>query len=65
MTTLTRQLPAEAEEVSADELHRLKRHHEQTDAQLASRSGECSEMLDRLLRLRGAENVGQRLEVRG
>ena len=49
----------------ADELHRLKRHHEQTDAQLASRSGECSEMLDRLLRLRGAENLGQRLEVRG
>ena len=47
----------------ADELHRLKRHHEQTDSQLASRSTECSEMLDRLLRMRGMEN--QRLEVRG
>ncbi len=36
----------------ADELHRLKRLHEQTDQQLASRSGECAEMLDRLLRSR-------------
>jgi len=38
----------------ADELHRLKRHYESTDAQLASRSTECSEMLDRVLRLRAA-----------
>ena len=34
----------------ADELHRLKQTHEQADAQLAFRSVECSEMLDRLLR---------------
>ena len=34
----------------ADELHRLKRLHEQTDAQLAARSAECAEMLDRVLR---------------
>jgi cell division protein ZapA len=36
----------------ADELHRLKKLHEQTDAQLASRSAECAEMLDRLLKSR-------------
>jgi cell division protein ZapA len=36
----------------ADELHRLKRLHEQTDSQLASRSAECAEMLDRLLKVR-------------
>ncbi|MBA3711967.1 MAG: cell division protein ZapA [Pyrinomonadaceae bacterium] len=36
----------------ADELHRLKRLHEQADSQLASRSGECAEMLDRLLKIR-------------
>ncbi len=36
----------------ADELHRLKRLHQQTDAQLAARNGECAEMLDRLLRTR-------------
>src|SRR4028119_23886 len=42
----------------ADELHRLKRHHEQTDAQLASRSTECSEMLDRLLRMGGMGHGG-------
>lgn len=41
----------------ADELHRLQRHNEQTDAQLASRSTECSEMLDRLLRMRAAEGT--------
>lgn len=34
----------------ADELHRLKKLHEQTDAQLAARSAECAEMLDRILR---------------
>ena len=34
----------------ADELHQLKKLHEQTDAQLATRSIECSEMLDRLLK---------------
>ena len=34
----------------ADELHQLQKVHEQADAQLASRSAECSEMLDRLLK---------------
>ncbi|MBV9209224.1 MAG: cell division protein ZapA [Acidobacteria bacterium] len=38
----------------ADELHRLKRLHEQADSQLASRSAECAEMLDRLLKARNA-----------
>src|SRR3954462_576421 len=41
----------------ADELHRLKRLHEQADQQLASRSAECAEMLDRLLKVRS--NVEQ------
>jgi cell division protein ZapA (FtsZ GTPase activity inhibitor) len=36
----------------ADELHRLKQTHEQADAQLAVRSAECAEMLDRLLKVR-------------
>ena len=36
----------------ADELHRLKRLHDQADSQLASRSAECAEMLDRLLKVR-------------
>ncbi len=39
----------------ADELHRLKRLHEQADSQLASRSAECAEMLDRILKTRTAE----------
>jgi cell division protein ZapA len=39
----------------ADELHRLKRLHEQADAQLALRSAECTEMLDRLLKPRAHE----------
>ena len=39
----------------ADELHRLKRLHEQTDQQLAARSAECAEMLDRVLKSRNAE----------
>ena len=34
----------------ADELHQLRRAHEQADEQLATRSMECSEMLDRLLK---------------
>src|SRR5438045_8861053 len=33
----------------ADELHQLRKSHEQADEQLATRSVECSEMLDRLL----------------
>src|ERR671918_2750970 len=36
----------------ADELHRLKNMHEQADSQLAVRSTECAEMLDRLLKVR-------------
>src|ERR671915_382853 len=36
----------------ADELHRLKRLHEQADQQLATRSAECAEMLDRVLKVR-------------
>ncbi|MCA1592429.1 MAG: cell division protein ZapA [Acidobacteria bacterium] len=43
----------------ADELHRLKRLHEQADTQLASRSAECAEMLDRVLKSRnGGEQAG-------
>ena len=38
----------------ADELHRLKNMHEQADTQLASRSAECAEMLDRLLKVRSS-----------
>jgi cell division protein ZapA len=38
----------------ADELHRLKRLHEQADQQLATRSAECAEMLDRVLKVRAA-----------
>ena len=38
----------------ADELHRLKNLHEQADSQLAARSGECAEMLDRLLKVRSS-----------
>ena len=36
----------------ADELHRLKQTHEEADSQLATRSAECAEMLDSLLRVR-------------
>ena len=38
----------------ADELHRLKNMHEQADSQLAARSSECAEMLDRLLKVRNS-----------
>lgn len=38
----------------ADELHRLKKAHEQADSQLATRSTECAEMLDRVLKVRPA-----------
>src|SRR6476660_3434150 len=34
----------------ADELHQLRRQTEQADDQLATRSAECSELLDRLLK---------------
>lgn len=34
----------------ADELHRSKSLHEQADSQLATRSAECAELLDRILK---------------
>jgi len=34
----------------ADELHQSRKQHEQADEQLATRSAECSELLDRLLK---------------
>src|SRR4029434_3272799 len=34
----------------ADELHQLQKMHDQADEQLATRSAECSEMRDRLLK---------------
>jgi len=43
----------------ADELHRLKHVHEQADSQLASRSAECAELLDRLLKVRSTVEAGQ------
>ena len=36
----------------ADELHRIKQTYEQADSQLATRSAECAEMLDKLLKVR-------------
>ncbi len=45
----------------ADEFHQLKNQQEQADAQLASRSAECSEMLDRVLKHR--EPAPQELET--
>lgn len=45
----------------ADEFHQLKTAQEQTDAQLASRSAECAEMLDRVLKHK--EIAPQELEV--
>ena len=44
----------------ADEYHRLKIQQEQTDQQLASRSAECAEMLDSVLKHK--EVVPQALE---
>jgi cell division protein ZapA len=43
----------------ADELHRLKHLHEHADAQLATRSAECAEMLDQLLKVRSNVEQGQ------
>lgn len=45
----------------ADELHQLKIVQSQTDAQLASRSAECAEMLDRVLKHKDV--VPQELET--
>ena len=42
----------------ADELHRLKNMHEQADSQLAARSAECAEMLDKLLKVRSTVDQG-------
>jgi cell division protein ZapA len=42
----------------ADELHRLKNMHEQADSQLAARSAECADMLDRLLKVRSSVDQG-------
>src|SRR5512133_3717147 len=42
----------------ADELHRLKNMHEQADSQLAARSAECAEMLDKLLKVRTSLEQG-------
>ncbi len=44
----------------ADEYHQLKNQQQQSDAQLASRSAECAEMLDRVLKHK--EVVPQELE---
>ena len=44
----------------ADEFRQLKNQQEQSDAQLASRSAECAEMLDRVLKHR--EPAPQELE---
>lgn len=43
----------------ADELHRLKNMHEQADTQLAARSSECAEMLDKLLKVRNTVETEQ------
>lgn len=45
----------------ADEYHQLKTDVEQADAQLASRSAECTDMLDRILKSK--ESEPQELEV--
>lgn len=45
----------------ADEYHRLKSDLEQNDAQLASRSAECADMLDRFLKQK--EPAPQELET--
>lgn len=45
----------------ADELHRLRSQQEQTDQQLASRSAECAEMLDKFLKQK--EVVAQEFET--
>ena len=45
----------------ADEYHRLKNELEQNDAQLASRSAECADMLDRILKTK--DQAPQEVEV--
>jgi hypothetical protein len=46
----------------ADEFHQLKMQQAQSDMQLASRSAECTEMLDRILKNRDA-TPPQELEI--
>jgi cell division protein ZapA len=45
----------------ADEFYQLKHAQAQTDAQLASRSAECAEMLDRVLKHK--ENLHQEFDT--
>lgn len=45
----------------ADEYHQLKNQQQQSDSQLASRSAECAEMLDRVLKHK--ERPPQELET--
>jgi cell division protein ZapA len=45
----------------ADEFYQLKNNMAQTDAQLASRSAECAEMLDRVLKHK--EIIPQELDI--
>ncbi len=45
----------------ADEYHQLKKSSEQSDAQLASRSAECTELLDSLLKQK--DYISQELET--
>ncbi len=45
----------------ADELHQARSSYAQSDAQLASRSSECTQMLDRVLKHK--ETVPQELEM--
>ena len=46
----------------ADEYHQAKRSHAQIDAQLGSRSSECSELLDRVLKHKDAVPEQARVE---
>ena len=45
----------------ADELHQLQKMHDQADEQLAVRSAECSEMLDRLF-AKAPRNLARNLD---
>jgi cell division protein ZapA len=46
----------------ADDLHRLKSLHEKVDGELASRSAECAEMLDRVLKVKSTEEQSEEQE---
>jgi cell division protein ZapA len=46
----------------ADDLHRLKSLHEKADGELASRSAECAEMLDRVLKVKSTEEQSEEQE---